>query len=57
MIGEKGVQFKFGGGSKIKNNVYYMIPVLNKKKINVLKNLRLYTARGYSRSLLLWQDH
>lgn len=31
MTGEKGVQFKFGGGSKIKNNVYYMIPVLNKK--------------------------
>lgn len=33
-----------------------MIPVLNKKNESFEKNLRLYTTRGYSSSLLLWQD-
>lgn len=33
MIGGNGVQFKFRGGSKIQNSVYYMIPVLNKKNL------------------------
>lgn len=55
MIGENGVQFKFVGGGKIQNNVYYMIPVLN-KKLKVSKKLKIH-SNCYGSSLFLWQDY